>query len=350
MSAHELAFVGLAGSGLGTALGVPMVWPRSRSLDARLLGAAVLLMSAIAALISARLAGLAPATNGVEHAINLLGLCAFPLLVLYTRYATAAPINIRTAAWCAVPAAVYIAAIAIRSALGTDTRVPFAWMLPVILGFTIVSAVTLWKRNERRRAGVVPPEWIVAFVVLLNAAQIVRMLYGHVALVRGVVPLVMSLGFVIVAAFFVWRALASGPGDATPAAPRYERSGLEESRAPDLLQRIENALTRDRLFARADLTLAELALAAGLTPHQVSEVLNRHAGVSFHDAVNRRRVADVKAQLVDPASERFTLEGIGASAGFGSRSALYAAFKRFEGTAPSAFRASTIERRSEETR
>ena len=79
MGAHELAFVGLAGSGLGTALAVPMVWPRSRrSLDVRLLGSAVLLMSGIAALISARLAGLAPASAAVEHAINLLGLTASP--------------------------------------------------------------------------------------------------------------------------------------------------------------------------------------------------------------------------------------------------------------------------------
>jgi hypothetical protein len=77
MGAHELAFVGLAGSGLGTALSVPMVWPRARrSPDVRLLGGALLLMSAIAGLISARLAGLAPPSAEVEHAINVLGLCA----------------------------------------------------------------------------------------------------------------------------------------------------------------------------------------------------------------------------------------------------------------------------------
>jgi AraC-like DNA-binding protein len=68
--------------------------------------------------------------------------------------------------------------------------------------------------------------------------------------------------------------------------------------------------------------------------------LNHYACVSFHDLVNRRRVEEVKAQLLDTASERFTIEGIGASAGFGSRSALYTAFRRFEGMTPAAFRAS----------
>ena len=339
---QELAFVGLAGSSLGTALGMPMVWPRSRrSLDARLLGGAILLMSAITALISARLAGLAPATTEVEHAINVLGLCAFPVLVLYTRHATDAPVNVRTAAWCLVPAVVYLVSIPARHALGADTRVPFAWMLPVILGFTAVSAITLWTRRDSRHAALVPAEWIVAFVVMVNAAQIVRMTFGNVPLVRGVVPIVLSIGFLAATTFLVWRTVASASRGATrDGLPRYERSGLDQPVAADVLRRIEDALTRDRLFAQPDLTLAQLAAATGATPHQLSEVLNRYARVTFHDLINRRRVDDVKAQLLDPASERFTIEGIGASAGFGSRSALYAAFRRLEGTTPTAFRAS----------
>jgi AraC-like DNA-binding protein len=61
--------------------------------------------------------------------------------------------------------------------------------------------------------------------------------------------------------------------------------------------------------------------------------------VSFHERLNRLRVADVKAQLLDPAADRFTIEGIGGAAGFGSRSALYAAFRRIEGLTPTEFRA-----------
>ncbi len=312
-----------------------MIWPRpGRPLDVRLLGSAMLLMSAIAALISARLLGLAPPSAVVEHTINVLGLCAFPALLLYTCYATAAPLSIRRSRWCLAPAALYIAFLAGRSALGVSTRVPFAWMLPIVLGFTIVSVVTLVTRGSRR-PGLVPAEWVVGFAVLVNAAQILRMEFGHIPLIRGVVPIVLSAGFLAVTAFLVWRAVTS----ASPAAARYERSGLEESAARELLQRIDLTLTRDRLFARIDLTLADLAAAADSTPHQVSEVLNRYAGHSFHDLINRRRVEDVKAQLVDPESERFTIEGIGASAGFGSRSALYTAFRRLEGTTPTAFRA-----------
>lgn len=329
MGAHELAVVGLAGSSLGTALGVPMVWARRPS-DVRLLGAALLLMSCIAALISARLAGLTPASVPVEHVINLVGLCTMPLVVLYARHAVGAPTTPAHAAlW--IPAAIYLVIVAGASAAGTPVRIGFIWILPVALAFTTATAATAWSRPGSHRAAVVPPAWIVAFMVALNAAQIVRMTFGHVAPVRAVVPLVLCAGFVMVAVLAAWRAFAS-------AAPRYERSGLDASQAPELLARIDRALKQGRLFARADLALADLAEVAGTTPHQVSEVLNQHARVSFADLVNRHRVEDVKTQLLDQGSEKFTIEGIGGSAGFGSRSALYAAFRRFERTTPTRFR------------
>jgi AraC-like DNA-binding protein len=81
-----------------------------------------------------------------------------------------------------------------------------------------------------------------------------------------------------------------------------------------------------------------LAAAVEATPHQVSEALNQYAGTSFADLLMRRRVGDVTAQLLDPANDRFTIEGIVASAGFGSRSALYAAFKRLQRMTPTEFR------------
>lgn len=343
MGAHELALVGLAGSGLGTAVGMPLVWPRAaRSLDIRLLGAAVLMMSAIAALISARLAGFVPAVVEVEHAINVLGLCAFPLLWLYTRYATEAAVDRTAVAAGYAPAAVYVGVLAVRTAVGADSSVPFGWMLPVVIGFTVACAATLWWRGGSR-IGVVQAEWLVGFVVLLNVAQIIRMQLAHIPAVRGLIPIVITTGFMSVTALLAWRAVAmvAPQRAAAEPGPRYERSGLEDTLAPSLLKQIEEALLANRLFAQPDLTLAQLATAASCTPHQVSEVLNRYAGVSFHDLINRRRVDDVKRQLDDPASERFTIEGIGASAGFGSRSALYAAFKRYEGTTPTAYRHSS---------
>lgn len=337
MSAHELAFIGLAGSGLGTVLSVPLAWPRSEQrFDARLLGWSVLLMSTAAALISARLAGLAPASTAIEHTINLLGLCGLPLVVIYARYAVFAPLTVSHAAWW-IPAAGYTALIGVRAVLDDTTRVPFAWLAPLVCSFTVAAAITLWRHRGERRDLLLPAESLVAFIAVLNAAQLVRMALAHVATVRAIVPIVMSLGFVAFAAFATWRAISSS-SPAAAVGKRYERSGLDEPSARHLLARIEDALGRERLYTRVDLTLAHLAAAVNATPHQVSEALNHYAGSSFVDVVTRMRVEDVKAQLRDPVNDLFTIEGIGLSAGFGSRSALYAAFKRLEGITPAQFR------------
>ena len=331
MSAHELAFVALAGSGVGTALGLPMAWPRSnRPFDVRLLGAALLMMSMAGVLISARLAGLAPASAATEHSINLLGLGSLPMLVTYARFAASAPITATHAAWW-LPAAAYLVMLAARSAAGTGTRVPFTWLAPIDGGFTVAAAITLWRHRDRRRPVAVPAEAVVAFVAVLNLAQLIRMEFGDVAAVRAIVPLVMSAGFLALTGFAASLIF-------TRAGQRYEHSGLDEFAARALLARIDRALAGDRLYAHIDLTLAQLAAAIDATPHQVSEALNRYAGESFAEVINRRRVEDVKAQLRDPANDRFTIEGIGLTAGFGSRSALYTAFKRAEGITPTAFR------------
>jgi AraC-like DNA-binding protein len=343
MGTFELAVVGIAGSGFGTALGAPMVWPGpARPLEVRLMGGWLLAVSAIVGLISLRVIGVVPATSVVEHAINLLGLGAYPLVYLYIREQVEPRVLAIRMLWLWAPAVVYAVALLVRALSGDTTRVPFLWMLPVLLAFTALCAVEARRTGTIRRTPLVPARWIVLFLVVLNIAQIIRMLFGHVPPVPALVPLVMTLGLVAMVGLVAWRALDSAPQAQTPeepVRPRYERSGLDEVAAVALLARIDEALTRDRLFADQGLTLARLAAAVDATPHQVSEVLNRHAGVSFHERLNRLRVADVKAQLLDPAADRFTIEGIGGAAGFGSRSALYTAFRRIEGVTPTEFRA-----------
>jgi AraC-like DNA-binding protein len=340
MGTLELAVVGLAGSGIGTALSVPMVWPlASRSVSVRLMGGGLLGLSGLTAIISSRVIGLLPATPGVNHVVNLLGLALYPLLYLYIREQTGRPLRLAKAWWLWLPSGVYIAVLVVRSAFGDGTRVPFGWMLPVLLAFTGLCVRAVVHPREKQETPLVPVEWIVAFLVVLNAAQVVRMLFGHVPLVPALIPLVVTGGFVGMVGRVMWRTV-DRRGFAEPAAdePRYAKSVFDQESANVLLARVDCVLSTDRLFADPRLTLGRLAAAIDSTPHQVSEVLNRYAGVTFHELLNRWRVADVKAQLLDPASDRFTIEGIGASAGFGSRSALYAAFRRLEGITPAQFR------------
>jgi len=351
MGTVELAMVGLAGSGVGTALAVPMVWPprrAHRATEVRLMGWWLLAGSGLAALISARLLGLVPRTAAIEHAVNLIGLSAFPLLYLYVRELTGRPARIASAWWLWVPAGLYAAVLMARSALDTTTRVPFAWILPVALGCTALCAFAAFRGRAEERPGIVSARWIVGSMAALNVAQVVRMQFGEVAPIPALVPVVMAGIFLVMVGLVARSALESPPaGGPDSSRPRYERSGLDEQAAARLFAGIERALSADRLFADPDLTLGRLAAAAGATPHQVSEALSRHER-TFHGLLSRRRVEDVKLQLFDPSADRFTIEGIGASAGFGSRSALYAAFRRLEGMTPAEFRA-RVRRRQDAT-
>lgn len=342
MGTAELAVVGMAGSGLGTVMAVPMMWPRTdHPSSARLMGGWLIAVSALVFLISARLVGVLPATAAVDHTINLLGLSAYPLLYLYIREQTRhTAMPCRAAVWLWLPMTVYLGVLFVRAALGARTDVPFAWLLPVLLLFTVACGHLVVTRHPPRGPALVPAEWIVGFLVALNAAQIARFLYGHIAPVPALVPLVLTIEFAVIVSVVFWRSVEARPAVAAPEppAPRYERSGLDADAAHALLARIDLALTGNRLFADQALTLARLAAAINSTPHQVSESLNRHRGITFHELLNQLRVDDVKAQLRDASAVHYTIEGIGASAGFGSRSALYAAFRRLEGMTPADYR------------
>jgi AraC-like DNA-binding protein len=336
MGTFELAVVGLAGSGLGAALGLPMLWPRSQATDARLVGGWLLAVSVLIAIVSGRLLGFVPGNAATEHAINLAGLTAYPLIYLYLRRQTR-PAATSRAWWVWVPIGVYALLLPVRAVFDTSTRMPFQVMLPVVLLFTAASAALLVGRERRSMTEFVPAGWLVSSLVVINIAQIIRMVFARVEPIPALVPIVITTVFVGLVGLIAWR--ASHLLAPAPATPRYERSGLDERAGREVLARVERALSVDRLFTDPSLTLARLADAAGSTPHQVSEVLNRYANVTFHELVARHRVDDVKAQLVAPDADGFTIEGIGASAGFGSRSALYAAFRKAEGVTPAEFRA-----------
>jgi AraC-like DNA-binding protein len=345
MGTLALASVGLGGACVGAALGVPLLWPGAdRRDDSRLIGTWFIALSVVVAVISGRVLGIVTDGAAAEHAINLAGLAAYSLLYVYLGRITGPEPSVRWPILPWLPAAAYVVVLAARASFDDATRVPFAWMLPLILAYTSACVVLVARPTRAPRPALnalVPARPLVTGLVLLNVAQIVRMSFGHLSPVRTMVPLVLTLEFIGFVALLAWRARQplAVTAAAPSAAPRYERSGLDDAAARDLAARVEATLVDSRLFTDPGLTLTRLADTCQSTPHQVSEALNRMAGTTFHEMVARHRVAEVKRQLEDPASDAYSIEGIGQSAGFGSRSALHAAFKKAEGVTPSEYRA-----------
>ncbi len=64
-------------------------------------------------------------------------------------------------------------------------------------------------------------------------------------------------------------------------------------------------------------------------------------GSSFLELINKYRIEEAKSLILDPKLNE-TIEGIGYSVGFNSKSTFHSAFKRITGQTPSEFKASKI--------
>jgi AraC-like DNA-binding protein len=117
---------------------------------------------------------------------------------------------------------------------------------------------------------------------------------------------------------------------------RYARSrlgGLDPDRAAT---RLEALLQERELFLDEELTLADLAIECGLSPAQLSELVNSRYGVNFQRFINRRRVDHARKLLMCTPEQ--TALTIAYESGFRSKSAFYSAFVREVGETPQQFR------------
>ncbi len=121
---------------------------------------------------------------------------------------------------------------------------------------------------------------------------------------------------------------------------KYAKSGLTAERADDLRVRLAHLMDTEKPFLENDLTLSELAQRLGGSPHHLSQLLNNSLGQTFFDYINARRVEEVKRCLGDPAYAHQPLLEVAFGAGFNSKAAFNAAFKKHTGITPTAYRKS----------
>ncbi|WP_404425481.1 helix-turn-helix domain-containing protein [Thalassospira australica] len=134
---------------------------------------------------------------------------------------------------------------------------------------------------------------------------------------------------------------ASGTSGASDAS-----AGSTESISRPLLDDDGVALARrrlDEIRKRGDLlldplvSLPKLARSVGVSPNQLSYVLNHHVGQNFFDYVNGARIEEARAVLI--AEPDRTILDVALSVGFNSKSTFNLAFKKLTGDTPSAVRA-----------
>jgi AraC-like DNA-binding protein len=116
----------------------------------------------------------------------------------------------------------------------------------------------------------------------------------------------------------------------------YERSLIKGLDVEALKIRLDDLMNQDKVFCDEDLTLKRLADMLSISPHQLSEFLNKHLNISFNYYINRYRV-DEAIDLMQAQPDR-SITSICFSVGFNSKSAFYEAFAKFVGISPARYR------------
>lgn len=218
---------------------------------------------------------------------------------------------------------------------------PFHYALP--LAFGIGAGYLLWlaknvyalraQRNHFRQE-----LWALAGVILL----------AMVVLIMGV-----ALPLVSESVFFSWYASAIGgafflisfalhltPQLATDvveaARETYAVSTLGNVDCEAMLTRLANLMDQEQLYQDMELDLATLAERVGLTPHQLSELINSRLGKGFARYIREYRVEAAEDLLLDKPS--MPVLSVGLEVGFATQSSFYSAFRELNGMTPGQFR------------
>jgi len=128
------------------------------------------------------------------------------------------------------------------------------------------------------------------------------------------------------------------PVEEMAAGKKYEKSTLTPELTRDYSVKVKGYVEAEKPYLDSELTLPGLADRVGIPAYQLSQVINESLGANFFDFVNGYRVEEAKRLLQDPSKSAYTILAIAEEAGFNSKSAFNAAFKRYAGQTPSEFR------------
>ena len=124
----------------------------------------------------------------------------------------------------------------------------------------------------------------------------------------------------------------------TPAEEQQRESILDDARQSDLLHRVFIVMeTSDEIFS-PDFTLPRLAELLGENRNYVSEAINQRYHDHFNGLLNEYRIKEACRRINDRANYgNLTIEAIGQSVGFRSRSGFSTIFKQITGLTPGAY-------------
>lgn len=219
---------------------------------------------------------------------------------------------------------------------------PASWRVPLAMGLGSVYALhlgwLLWRLRAARRWFRLELPIVALFGAMALCVSTLSLLTPHwvswpdFALAYSTQ---IALGYALVCAILV----------AVPDIVEKTRDAVTSSQSPTALarvdieaaaERVRRLLEDEAVYRDESLTLAKLAALVELSTHQLSELLNRHFGLSFNRLLRQHRVAAAQKMLRE--EPRASVLSVGMAVGFASQSTFYVAFRDEVGVVPGEYR------------
>ncbi|GJM34533.1 MAG: hypothetical protein DHS20C18_35340 [Saprospiraceae bacterium] len=117
-------------------------------------------------------------------------------------------------------------------------------------------------------------------------------------------------------------------------AVKYANSNLANLNLPQTGQRLQQLMEIEKVYRDPNLNLSRLAEQLSISPHQLSEFLNRKNQMTFGEYINHFRVKEAQVLLLKENCQHLTIQAIAYDVGFNSNTTFYRYFKKHTGLSP----------------
>ncbi len=146
-----------------------------------------------------------------------------------------------------------------------------------------------------------------------------------------------SFSFVIYGwSFFLVRHYREIHASATAYSKYKNLENLSDERIAEVKEKLESHFDSSTTYLDQEYSLSKLSDEIKVSKHLISKVLNTEMKMSFNEYINGYRITVAKKLLSD--SPYLTIASIAFDSGFNSLSTFNQAFKKIQGTTPSAYR------------
>jgi len=118
----------------------------------------------------------------------------------------------------------------------------------------------------------------------------------------------------------------------------YLKSGFSTSMASHYRERLVKVMNDEKPFTNGDLRLPQLAARLNMSPHNLSEMVNREFGVNFSEFLSSYRIREARQIMSNEKTRKLRLIDVAYQAGFNNKTSFCQTFKKQTGLTPSEFR------------